>query len=370
MALHPRLTSVDGSRTSWLAEIGNGSWGDLSWITRYGDGPCGMFEASWTMPLPADFAHPLLQRGTVVELMDGPYRVGSSLILNEPARGDRLGEPWRLVASGVGREVEGENSYYALDSSGNSTDSCATAVTEAIARGWPVDGADATVTGAASTFVPTDELVTVGALLGMTGDRDGTRWGVNRDNVVTFLTDPTEPTYHLSPSVPAPSVADDDYATVVLVRYVDSTTHAAATVTAPASVSAIETRYGHREYPVNLLDRPEMAAANAQARADGILALAKGRLGWAQGLTVTSGELLTSGGKSANLSQVAEEVGDGVMVRLHGVYDDLLDEPHLDLIIGEAKYTDDSDVIDLSPVGMVATDFAAIIEKIAGPPRR
>jgi hypothetical protein len=41
---------------------------------RYGEGACGMFEASWSMPLPPDFSHPLLRRGTLVELMDGPWR--------------------------------------------------------------------------------------------------------------------------------------------------------------------------------------------------------------------------------------------------------------------------------------------------------
>lgn len=368
-SIHPRLTSIDGTYSAYLAEIGPlGSWGDLSWTVRYGDGPCGMFEASWSMPLPPDFDHPLLRRGTLVELMDGPWRVGSSLVLNEPARGAGYADPWRFVASGVAREAVGENSYYAVDGSWNLTDLCSTAVDQAIARGLPWAGRAANVGAAASTFVPENGLITVGALLTMTGDRDGTRWGVGQDDYVRFLTDPTTPTYQVVPGASALGVADDNYATTVIVNYRDSTTHANARVTATSA--SVEARTGHREFPVDLTDRPEMAAANAQARADGILALTKARLGWTNGLSLTSNELLTMGGVPADLSLVSEQVGDGLMVRLHGLNDDLLDLPYLDIIIGEAKYADGSDVIDLSPLGMVATDFAAVIEQVAGPPVR
>lgn len=367
--MHPRLTSLDGASSAFLAEIGPwGSWGDLSWITRYGDGPCGMFEASWSMPLPPDFDHPLLRRGTRVELMDGPWRVGSTLVLNEPARGGGYSEPWRLVASGVAREAIGENSYYAVDGSWNSTGDVAVATDRAIADGLPWAGRDAnTVVTAAA--IP-DGLISLGTLFTQIGDRDNKRWGVGQDDYVRFLTDPTEPTYHVVPDASALAVADDNYATLVIARYVDSTSHTFATVTAPASAPAIESRYGHREYAVDLTDRGEISAASAQARADGIYALTKGRLGWANGLTLNSNQLLTPGGVPADLSLISEQVGEGLMIRLHGLYDDLLETPYLDVIIGEAKYADGSDVIDLAPLGMVATDFAAVIEQVAGPPVR
>lgn len=368
---HPRLTSVDGTHTAWLAEIGPlGSWGDLTWTTRYGDGPCGMFEASWTMPLPPGFDHPLFRPNSVrVELMDASWRVGSSLVLNEPSRGAGFDQPWQFTASGVGRIAVGENSYYAVDGSWNSTTLCSVAADRVIAAGYWA-GRDANVGAAAATIVPDGGLITVGSLLSMTGDRDGTRWGVGQDDYVRFLTDPTEPTYHVAPGASALAIADDNYATLVIVNYIDSTTHTFARVVSPASAPAIEGRYGHREYPVDLTDRGEMSAASAQSRADGIYALTKGRLGWANGLTLTSNELLTSGGVPADLSLVSEQVGDGLMIRLHGLYDDLLETTYLDVIIGEAKYADGADVIDLAPLGMVATDFASVIEQVAGPPVR
>lgn len=346
-----------------------GAWGDLSWITRYGESPCGMYEVSWTMPLPPDFEHPLLRRGTRVELMDGPWRIGSSLILTEPARGTGFSDPWQFVAQGVGREVVGENSWYAVDGSWAPTTTASTAIDRALGNGLAWEGYAANVTAATPTVVPENELVTIGALMSMIGDRDGTRWGVGQDDYAKFISDPTTPTYHVVPGAAALGVADDNYATFVIVNYVDSTSHAHARVTAPATTSAVETRYGRREYVVDLTDRGEISAASAQSRADGILALTKGRLGWVNGLTLTSQKLLTSGGVPANLAQVSEQVGDGIMVRLHGIFDDLLEtngHTWLDIIIGEAKYADGSDMIDLNPLGMVATDFAAVIEDVAG----
>ena len=131
--LHPRLTPIGGtlggSTSAWLASVGPyGAWSDLTITTRWGQGASGMYEATWQMALPAGFSHPLLRRGTQVELMDGPYRLGSSLILAEPGVGTGLGDPWTLTATGVGREVEGESAFYALDSSGNTTTIATTAV--------------------------------------------------------------------------------------------------------------------------------------------------------------------------------------------------------------------------------------------------
>src|SRR3954465_13437990 len=131
--LHPRLTpvggTIGGSSSVWLASVGTyGYWADLQLKTPWGDGASGMYEAQWTMPLPPNFSHPLLRRGTLVEIMDGPYRVGSPLILSEPTVGSGLQDPWQFVAAGIGRDVEGENSFYAADGSGNATTVPTTAV--------------------------------------------------------------------------------------------------------------------------------------------------------------------------------------------------------------------------------------------------
>jgi hypothetical protein len=330
--LHPRLTpvgtTIGGSSSAFLATVGPyGAWADLSLNTRWGDGASGNFELTWTMPLPAFFEHPLLRRGTLVELMDGPYRVGSPFIMSEPAVGTGLEDPWQITCTGIGREVEGTNSFYAWDASLNATAVLSTAIDQAIARGLRWAGRNANIpTLAYGASNLTDQPNTIGSLLNAVSVSQSMRWGVGQDNIVALLADPTTPTYHVTPGAAALGTADDDYASVVYVRYLNSATGQYATVFSPTSTPAVETRYARREYttdtPVKL---GPISTASAQAIADGIYAKVKGRLAWTNGLTLTSNELLTSGGVPASLSKVAEDVGNGCMVRLHGINDIMLE---------------------------------------------
>ena len=282
--LHPRLTPIGGtlggSSSAWLASVGPyGAWSDLTITTRWGQGASGMYEATWQMALPAGFSHPLLRRSTQVEAMDGPYRMGSSLIMAEPGVGTGLGDPWTLTATGVGREVEGESAFYALDSSGNTTTIATTAVDNAITRpggilGWPIAGRDASIPASGPSASSTsDGLQTVGALLGAVADESNARWGVGQDNKVALWSDPTTPTYHVVPGAAQLGTADDDYATVVLFRYLDNVTHTFATAVSPSSPSAVETRFGRREVPV---DRTDLGAV-VEAPCDEITTVCGGR---------------------------------------------------------------------------------------------
>jgi hypothetical protein len=364
------LTAVGDTTARYLAELGTyGSWSDIQIITRWGDGACGMYEAQWTMPLPPYFDHPVLRRGALVEIMDGPYRVGSPLILTEPARGTGLDNPWQFVATGIGREVEGSNSFYAADGSGNATTVPTTAVDQAITDGWRISGRDSSVPATSpSALTTSDNLNTVGAVVGAAADVAGKRWGVRNDNLLYFTADPTAPSYQVTPGAVSLGVADDDYASTVKVRYLDSTTGTFLTRTATNSQTAA--RYGVRQAMVDITDRGPMTSTAAQNVADQVLALDGGRLGWTNSLTVTSNELLTMGGVPANLSKAAEDVGLGCMVRLHGISNDLLEyngQTWLDVIIGQASYVDGAPTIQLDPLGLAARDLAAIVESIAGP---
>ena len=363
--VHPLLTPVGSSTPVWLAAVGTyGSWSDLSWTTRWGDGACDMFEASWAMPLPPDFEHPLLRRGTLVELMEGPYRIGSPLILSEPARGTGVGDPWRFTATGIGREVEGDNSFYAFDGSLNATAIPTTAVDQAIARGWRITGRNSSVSatqvGASST---TDPLNTVGALLNASTDALTLRWGVGDDNLLYYYSDPTTPTWHVIPEAAALGRADDGYASGVYVRYVNSSGGAHATVSAVDSQQAA--KYGVREYPVDLTSLGPISTGTATAYAASILSKSKGRLAWTNGLTLTSNDILTVGGVPADLSMVQA----GQMLRIKDTFNDLLDyngQTWLDIIIGETKYTDGALTIDINPLGLAARDLAHIVEEVTG----
>lgn len=357
---HPR---IDGE---WAGDIGPyGAWGDLSWITRWGTGASGMFEMSFTMPLPADFQHRALRRGARVEVMRKSLRVGSSLVINQIDRG-AVGQPWKITAEGVGRLAEGRSSFYAFDGAGAVTVTPSVAVDQAIARGLLWAGRD--------TSVPTvpigtaEEPQPVGSLLSRIADQVGAHWGVWDDDVVGYRWDPTIPTWQLAPPVPALGVADDDYATVVYVRYTNSSGGLNATVHSPAAVPPEEDATGRQEYLANLTESagyPAMSTATAQSYADGIYAQARRRITFTDRLTVTANQLLTMGGNPADLSMVAA----GQMVRANGVRDPLLaytGETWLDFVIGETRYTAGAQTVDIAPAGLAARDWAAIVEDITG----
>ncbi len=374
--LHPRLTpkgaTIGGSSSMFLAQIGPyGAWSGLNVSTRWGEGSAGMYEAQWTMPLPADFDHYLLRHDTIVELMDGPWRVGSPLVLAEPSRGTGLDNPWQFVASGFGRMVEGENSWAAVDGSGNGTSVASTAVDQAITnRSLPWAGRDSSIpTSAYGGSSSTDLLNSLGSLLSAASDAQGKRWLVDNDNIVKFRSDPTTPSYQITPGAAALGTADDDYATVVLFRFKDSGTSLYTTVAAPSTQSAVEGTFGRREYIVDFTQQLPISSATATSYANGILAKSKGRLAWTNGLTVTSNDILTMGGAPADLSKVLDDVASGCMVRIHGVWLDLLafaGATYIDVVIGEAKYADEAQTIDLSPLGLAKRDLAGIVEEITG----
>jgi hypothetical protein len=365
------FTSLDGTQRLPAYQIGPyGAWGDLTYTFRWGDGACGMFEAQWSMPLPPDFEHPLLRRGTLVEVTDGPWQMGSQLVLAEPGVGTGFDDPWTLTATGVGREVEGESAWYCDDGTGQTTTDLQVAVDSAIANGLPWAGYDSSVpSGAFGNTEYANDLRTVGALFTDYGNIVGKRWGVGRDGVVGFVSDPTTPTYQITPGAVALGTADDNYATVVKVRYLDAATSTLKTAFAPASPSAVEQRFGRREFPVDATKLGAINTSDAQNLADGILAKSKGRLAWTNSLTVTRNEILTMGGVPADLSKVAEDVGSGCMVRLHGIWSDLLETTgatYLDVIIGEAPYADGSSTLELKPLGLAPRDLAAVVESITG----
>jgi hypothetical protein len=326
-----------------------------------------MYEASWTMPLPADYQNPLLRRGTLVELMDGSYRVGCPLIMSEPAVGSGLEDPWTFVATGIGREVEGDNSYYSQRISDSETTAVPSeAVDFAIAEGWRVTGRLSSVpTSAIGGTAITDELMSVGSLLNAAGDSTSKRWGVGGDNYVFLTADPTTPTYHVTPGAVALGTTDEDWASTVKVRYTDSTTGKFTTVTAVNTQT--NTRFGKRTYGVNLTGQAAMSAATAQGFADGILANYKGRLGWTNGFTVTSNQITNAGGVPADLSILAEDVSKGCMARIHGIWSDLLEftgQTWLDVVIGQAKLVDGGTTIQLDPLGVAPRDLAAVVESV------
>jgi hypothetical protein len=296
------------------------------------------------------FEHPLLRRGSLVELMDGPWRIGSPLILSEPAKGTGNRRP---VATGRDRHRprrRGRELVLRVPALRQRDHRRPVRGDDfAIADGWRIAGRAASVpTSAIGGTATTDELMTCGSLFNAAGASLGQRWGVGQDNNLFFAADPTTPTYQVTPGAAALGTADDDYASVVKFRYTDSTTGTFKTVT--ATNTQTDTRFGRRTYGVNRTGMAAMSSATAQGYANGILALTKGRLAWTNSLTLTSNQIQTMGGVPADLSKVAEDVGSGCMVRLQGIWSDLLEyngQTSLDIVIGQAQLVDGAQTIQL-----------------------
>lgn len=365
--LHPLVTPVGSATQTWLASIGPyGSWGDLSWTTRWGDGACGMFEASFTTPLPKAFEHPALRMNSLVDLMNGPYRVGSSLYISDIVRGTGLDDPWTITCTGIGREVEGDNSWLAIDSVPAASSVASAVIDRAIGQGLRWAGRDGTVpTTAFGSSATTDSLNSIGSLLNSVGKGANAKWGVGQDNIIRFMSDPTTPTWTIAPDQIPLGQADDNYATVVWVNYKSAVTGGYARVFSPATPSGVQTLFSRREFPADFSGLGAISAADAQALADGLLAQLKGRIGLTSGLTLTSNQILNAGGVPADLSMVEA----GQMARIHGVTSDLLainGQTYYDFVIGQTRYTDGAPTIQVDPMGLAARDFAAVVEAMGG----
>lgn len=352
---------------TWGHSLGTyGTVTDLTWTTRWGAGACGMYEASWSMPLDADDESGPFRRGQLAEIHDGPWRIGSSLVLSEPVPGDGLDQPWQFTATGLGREVEGNPGWPCLDGSGNTSASATVVIDQAIADGLQWAGRDATVPSAVfGSGATTEPLNSMGSLFDAIGDSTNTRWGVWQNNEVGFLADPTTPSWHVVPGSSALGTADDDYATVVYVRYADSATGTFQTAKAPASPSATEARFGRKALMLDQTNLGPITATAAGNIAAGVLANYGGRLNWVGSLTLTSQELLSPGGVPADLSLVEA----GQMMRLHGEFPDLLETPGetwVDIVIGQATWTAGAPTISLTPLGAAARDLASVIEASGG----
>lgn len=306
-------------------------------------------EASWSMSLRPDFAHPALRRGRIIEIdIDGgPVWNG---FLAEPAAGE---DGWTLRAEGaatvLGRRL-------ALDTGGNTTATPNTAI-DRVGLPWkrPVSLSATPLGGGDNTA----QLNTVGDLLDAWAESQGKRWGVDLEWSVFAAADPPTPTLHMTPGAGTVGLADDDYASHIYLRYIDSTTFLPATATASDSTAAAD--YGTEEEVLDATEAGVFSSASASAMAANVLAAGKPRLAWT-GAVSPSSRQLTRGGVASFLPSIRA----GVMVRLHGIPDPRTGELHVDFVVGKAVYSSGSDSIDLTPPELAARDLQAYLAEQAG----
>lgn len=324
----------------WLKNIG--PWSDLAYMHRWPGGP---YEASWSMTLPQGFRHPALQRGQLVEVMDGMGRVWSGL-LSDPDPGEST-----FKATGLCREAE---QYLCFDAAGNTTSVPDVAVDQAITRGLP--WVRRMSLGATAFTATTDPLNFVSALLDSRADELGQRWRVDPDGEVRMLPDPTVPAWHMTPGSVDLGLSSDEYASHIFLRYRGPT---GAYATAATSDDVAAAQFGHREFAGDATGLGRITAGKAASLAAGVLAKGKARLGWTSGIEATPVELTTAGGVPADLSLVVA----GDLIRIHGLFDEQASaRAFVDVVVAESQYTDSDQSISLTPQGMTERTLADVLE--------
>lgn len=339
---------VDGR---WLSEIG--PWAPPTWTT-IADG--GSDTCEWKMVLPPTFSSSSLRRGRLVEVMLGPIPIWAGLLAQPEYAGDDEG--WSFHADG--HYVSGTG-FACLTPAGLTTSTADTAIDQAIADGIGWTRPDSIL---ASPFAEDDEteaLNTIADLLDAIALSYSERWGVDPYGRVYMTADSTEPDYILVPgAVTRYGLADDDYASGIVMRYLDSTTFQLAAVKVQDSAAAA--RFGPRWHPVDATDYGPITAAKALDLANGLLADGAPRLGWTDTVEPTRWQLLTPGGVPACRPLVRA----GQMVRVHGVRDDqggIL--PYVDWVIGSTRYDALTDDLSIAPVGLVARTLVDVLAQDA-----
>lgn len=335
---------IDGRWASTIA-----AWGDLTWsTTKVG----GVNEIGWSMDVDTTFRHPALRTGSVVEIFDGPARLGGG-IMNEP---DLVSGAF--VARGDHRR--GLN-YVALDGSGVPTSIPDVAIDAAIARGLPWTR-PASISGSPFGANPPDEPFKISALLDAYTDAAGSFWYLDADRAVRTrpaLTGAGQvtPTWYLAPGLTDLGVAEDEYASDLYARRLASGGTFAVTTRGDAAARAA---FERREEPVDLTRLGVLTAGQANAILDGLLAKGKARPAFTESIEVSADQLQTLSGIPADLSMVAA----GQVVRSHGFYDDIAflnGATYLDWTIGETRYTAGAPTISLSPQGLAPRDLRSVL---------
>lgn len=327
-------------------------WGDLTFETDIAGGPA---TAEWTMQLPATFNHPALRMDQLVEVMAGPMPIWAGT-LAEPTFSDNTDGAWSFHADGLA--ARGAD-FAALDGLGSPTTIPDTAIDAAIGRGLPwTRPASISTVGATAEADTAPQMVN--DLIAAWAVATGSRWMVNADGEIITYTEPSDPTWHMTPGSGRFGTADDDYASDVYVWTHDDDTPTDVYLLEHAGSAAAAAAYGRREKIVDITSLGVVAGATAAAMAAGFLADDE-TLSWTNAVSPSRYQLTTPGGAPACLWQVAA----GQKVRLHGVLTDVgAPLPYVDFVIGHTSYAAGGDTITITPVQFAARDLASVLADV------
>jgi hypothetical protein len=332
----------------WLNTIA--PWGGLSYSTRW---PLGCYQASWSMHFRSTSRRNTLRAGQTVEVFVGSNRIWLGNLAQPNWRtGEFTADGWFSIADGP-----------ALNTSGGATARADNAYAGAILRGVKWLGSSGIPTTSAVGTNSTDGLNSMATVFDAVATEAGKRWGVFADGFVTMAADPTIPTWRIAPGLIDFGFDDTTFATQLVVRYLDSGTSTYTTLTVTDTEAA--DRFGLIEEPIDLTPYGALSAARATAKADGILALGRSRLGWSNTVDVGPYQLTTLGGIPADLSMV--QAGQSVRVPM---WDEMSAQPYRDLVLGQVDHRAGSQTVTIAPVDTTPKTLAEVTADLMRRARR
>lgn len=313
------------------------AWGDLDWSLCW---------PGYSDELTFDVAsHPsVFKPGAMTSLVWMGERLWSGT-LDEPVRGQKL------RAAGLHRVGE---KYAALDGSLNLSLTPNTVIDAAIGRGLPwIRTASWNLYG--DPPLSTDSVSNVTQVIdGNTALHPPTwDWGVLPSGVMDRC-ERTTPRLHVRPGGDGLGIAWDNYASTLIARYVDSTTHNYTTAIVTDAVAGA--RWGYKEVTLSkpLNDGAEMSNADAISILESMLAKGRSRPGWTSPIEVEFGGILGNNQQAIDLRAIRPYE----QVRVHGLDEDVADlagRTWVDMPIARIQHTASKpQSVVLTPVGLVS----------------
>lgn len=308
----------------WLPATEIAAHSAPTWETQ-ADGGHG--EASFDMAISAKVLPPLLERGTLVEIMLGGSRLHVGRI-NDYDRAEG-----RVIVRGI------QTDAYQLPALGPDgvTRDIVTAINTAVAApyNWIANNRNG-VAGVATGNTTQPQMI--GELFDEYVAQLGYRWYLDTNLTVFMGADPASPTWMATPDAAAFGATDEGSPTMLIGRYFNGT----------ENVNAVQTKAGARVVRTEFRDLTNRGTLTGP-QADAILAaeLTTSGPSWVNGITLSREQLTTIGGTPAFLPAVHAR---STMLRAHGLMaDGVIQAPWLDVVIGKTRYTAGEDTIYLEP---------------------
>jgi hypothetical protein len=236
----------------------------------------------------------------------------------------------------------------ALTAGGLTSSTPDTFIDAAITRGALTWTRPASISTTALAIGETEKLNNVRDLIAAYADESGSRIFVDPWRRILKDVDPTAPEVFVIPGAGELPWTTDQQATRILGRWANL---AGTLKTTGVGSGAIER-------PIDMTPKGPLDSTRATNILNSILAKSSSG-GWTGGLTLSASQCMGT----PHLASIAERVGRGLMVRLNGQRDprtSSLPVGYVDFIVDRSEWHVTDGTINLSPRGMVSSDFAAL----------